>query len=204
MRPYTEETQPAREYDDSDVKDLDHIYTHLAHWARGVKLDSNPTMPPGVIRRFAGNVRGILSIADSCGPEWGQRARQAVLFLLEKEKAERPKVLILQHALVIIDMLELDPIPSRTVNKELRRLDLPEARWNRYRGPGGGEFAHPLTLNEQADLMAKSGVEARRLRPAEGGKMFRGYLREWIEEALRKYGSSPAPTHLRLVPPPSD
>ena len=96
------------------------------------------------------------------------RAREALTFLFEKEKTERSELLILHHVLVIIDTLELDPIPSRVVNRELRRLDLPEAKWYRYRGPGGGEYAHPLTLDEQATLLRKSKVEAERLRPPEG------------------------------------
>jgi hypothetical protein len=151
-------------------------------------------MPPGVLRRFSDNVRGLLAIADSCGPKWGQRAREAILVLLEKEKTERPETLILRHALDIIDMLELDPIPSRVVNRELRRLDLPEARWNRYRGPAGGEYAHPLTLDEQATLLRKSGIASKLIRPPGGGKPFRGYRREWL--SWRRYASA-APRRLR-------
>ena len=82
--------------------------------------------------------------------------------------------------------------------------------WNRYRGPGGGENAHLLKLDEQATLLGKSGVEAERPRPPGGGKQFRGYRREWIVEGLRKYGAA-APdeteagrARLRLVKPPSD
>jgi Protein of unknown function (DUF3631) len=204
MKPYTGETKPKRDYDNEDVKDLDAVYAYLRHWAAGVKLDPKPAMPPEVLRRFADNVRGILSIADSCGPEWGRRAREAVMFLLAQEKAEHPKMLILHHTLIIIDMLGLDPIPSRAVNKELRRLDLPEARWNRYRGPGGGESMHPLTLNEQAALMKSSDIEARLIRPLGGGKPFRGYWREWIAEAARERGPGAAPAHLRLITPRSD
>ena len=128
MRPYSEETKPEREFDDEDTGDLDKVYTYLRRWAETAELNPKPTMPAGRLRRSADNVRGILAIADSCGTEWGRRAREALAILLEEEKAEQPKILILRHTLIIMDMLELDPIPSRTVNKELRRLDLPEAR----------------------------------------------------------------------------
>jgi hypothetical protein len=70
------------------------------------------------------------------GPR-GRRAREAVVFLLEKEKAERPQITMIRHGLAIFDALELDEIGSVRFNRELRRLDLPEARWTRYRGPGG-------------------------------------------------------------------
>src|SRR5262249_21657745 len=81
---------------------------------------------------------------------------------------------------------------SRVVNRELLRLDLAEARWNRYRGPSGGEHAHALTLDEQAGLFGKSDIEAKPIRPPGGGKLFRGYRYEWVKEALRKYEKKPA------------
>jgi Protein of unknown function (DUF3631) len=203
MKPWTEATRPPRDYNvDLNTEELDAVYSYLRNWAQKVKLNPKPPMPPGVLRRYADNVRGLLSVADSCGPEWSRRAREAIAFLLEKEKAERPEILILRHTLVIIDTLGLDPIPSRVVNQELRRLDLPEARWNRYRGPGGGEYAHPLMLNEQAALMRESGVESKLIRPPRG-KPFRGYWREWIVEALQERGTT-APPHLRLITPQAE
>jgi hypothetical protein len=115
------------------------------------------------------------------------------MVLLEKEKAERPEVLILRHVLLIMDeVLELDPIKSLVVNRELLRLDVPQARWNGYRGPSGGEYAHALRLDEQAALLRMSGIESKFIRPPGGGKPFRGYRREWIAEALRKYEKKPA------------
>ncbi len=202
MEPYTAETKPEREFDDTDVDDLNTVYVFLRHWSSRANLNPKPAMPPGVLRRFADNVRGLLAIADSCGEEWGHRAREAVTILLEKEKAERPQILILRHTLVIIDTLGLDPIPSRVVNRELLRLDLPEARWNCYRGPGGDEYAHPLRLNEQASLMREFDVELKLIRPPIG-KPFRGYWREWIIEALQERGTA-APPHLRLITPQAE
>src|SRR5262249_55688938 len=137
----------------------------------------------------------------SCGPEWGKRTREAVAFFLEKERAERPEVLILRHGLVIFETLELERIASIRMNRELLRLDLPEARWNRYCGPGGCEYGHAVTPNEQAALLKKSNIVARPMRPVGGGKLFRGYERSWFVEALREYESS-APDdagRLRLI-----
>ena len=71
MKPYTAETKPEREFDDADVGHLDTVYTYLRRWAARVKLDPKPAMPPGVLSRFADNVKGLLAIADSCGEEWG-------------------------------------------------------------------------------------------------------------------------------------
>src|SRR6516165_540146 len=67
MEPYTEETKPEREYDSSDVADLNLIYSYLRNFARTVKL--NPPDTTGLIRRFADNARGLLAIAEACGPD---------------------------------------------------------------------------------------------------------------------------------------
>jgi hypothetical protein len=66
MEPYTAETKPEREFDDANVEDLDIVYTFLRHWSARANLDPKPAMPPGVLRRFADNVRGLLAIADGC------------------------------------------------------------------------------------------------------------------------------------------
>ncbi len=102
MEPYTEETKPQCEWStagEEDVQNLNKVYSFLRNWAGKKKLNPKPAMPPGVARRLADNVRGLLSIADSCSPEWGRRAREAVVFLLEKERAERFEFVMLQHGL---------------------------------------------------------------------------------------------------------
>jgi hypothetical protein len=129
-----------------------------------------------------------------------------VTFLLEKEKAKRPEITMLRHGLVIFDMLEVDQIKSTRFNQELRRLDLPDAKWIRYRGPSGMELAHPLEMHEQSFLLEKVGIKSTRIRPP-GEKQGRGYKRVALEDALRQHGPavpdgpSPARRHLRLIGP---
>ena len=98
------------------------------------------------------------------------------MFLLEKEKVERPQITIIRHGLAIFDALqpELDQIKSTRFNQELKRLDLPDAKWTRYRGPSGTEYAHPLEMHEQAALLDKVGIKSTQCRPPVG-KQFRGY-----------------------------
>jgi Protein of unknown function (DUF3631) len=207
MTRFTEETKPERNFyveGQVDVEALSSVYSLLHRWAAKAELNPNPAMPAGVITRYADNIRGLLSVADDCGEEWGQRARTALTILLEKERAEHPKVRILRHGIVICEMLELERIPSLRMNKELRRLDLADANWNRYRGPSGGEHVHALSMSEQAALLKESGIEAKPMRPVGGGKLFRGYDRSWFVEALRKYEPAAATPHLRLITPQAD
>jgi Protein of unknown function (DUF3631) len=214
MEPYTEETKPERDYNievgiEVRTEDLDAVYTFLRHWAGRVragevKLNPRPSMPAGMIRRFADNARGLLTIADSCGAEWGRRAREAMVFLLEKARAEHPKLVILRHGLAIFETLELERVPSLRMNKELLRLDLPDANWNRYRGPSGGEHVHALRMDEQAALLKQSGIVSKSMKPIGGGKAFRGYERNWFVEALRGRGPAAATPSLRLITPQAD
>ena len=177
MTPYTAETKPEREFDDTDVDDLNAVYIFLRHWAASANLNQNPAMPPGVLRRLADNVRGLLAIADSCGEEWGFRAREAITALREKERRERPQTIIIRHGLLIFDIYELEQISSVRFNKELRRLDLPDAQWTQYRGASGADYLHPLRLNEQAELLRQIGIAIRSLlagrNPTAGHKLSR-------------------------------
>jgi hypothetical protein len=158
MEPYDQATKPARRYDSSDVEDLDAVYVFLAHWARSAKLNPDPDTT-GMMRRFADNARGLLAVADSCGPAWVERARNALAVFAAQEKAAQPHFLIVKHGLAIFDAAGLDQatdvIGTTKFNRDLRQLDLPDARWSRYRGAGGMAQAHPITLHEQAALLRK-------------------------------------------------
>jgi hypothetical protein len=205
MTQSTETTAPERNFNtDFNPQEHDLVYAFIRNWARTVKLNPKPLMPAGMIRRFADDARGLLSVADACGPEWGRRARATLVFLLEKEKAERPEITMLSHGLAIFDALELDQIESTRFNQELKRLDLPDAKWTRYRGPSGTEYAHPIEMYEQAALLEKVDIKSIRCR-SPAGKRFRGYKRGQFEEALAKHGpqspddAGPARGRLRLI-----
>ena len=205
MQKYTKETMPPRNFyieEEVDVEAFNSVYRLLCAWAAKAKLNPKPPMPPGVIARDEDNIRGLLAIADDCGGEWPRRAREALMVVLEQQKAESPEVVILRHGLVIFETLELERVKTTEFDKELRRLDLPGANWSRYRGPGGDENEHPITASERADLLRESGIETKPMRPVGGGKLFRGLDRSWFEAALRE--PAPAGPRLRLITPQAD
>jgi Protein of unknown function (DUF3631) len=197
MEPYTAETKPEREFDDTDVDDLNAVYIFLRRWSARVNLNPKPAMPPGVLRRLADNVKGLLAIADSCGEAWGRRAREAVTALLEKERAERPQIVLIRHGLLIFEIYDLDQIGSVQFNKELLRLDLPDARWTQYRGASGTDYLHPLRMDEQATLLGKVGIRSMRIRPP-GKRQCFGYKLAQFQEAQQKHGvAAPQESELR-------
>jgi hypothetical protein len=205
MTRYSQETKPPHDFNvegEVDVEALNAVYSLIHKWAEKEELNPRPPMPAGVITRYADNMRGLLSVADSCGEEWGQRARAALMALLEQEKAELPEVVILKHGLVIFDMPGLGNITGPVFDRELLRLDLPGVNWRRYRGPSGCDTARPITPAERGDLLRKSGIETRTIRPP-GEEPYRGLLREWFVQALREREpeSEPAGPRLRLITP---
>ena len=195
MRPFTAENKPERSFDSADVTDLNAVYIYLRNWAQRVKLDPDPAMPDELLRRHADNARGLLSIADNCGPEWGRLARKAVLTFLEIEQQGRPHILILVHGLAIFEALGVELISTAKFNNELKQLALPDAIWRCYRGPSGMDFPHPITPQEQAQLLQRSKISSgtgwsptRKSGDRKGG--FKCYRRTDFEEAYAKQGRS--------------
>jgi hypothetical protein len=213
MRRYTAETKPARDYyadvvsSEPDAVEaiggLDAAYTYLRQWTAGTRLNTRPVMPTEIITRYADNARGLIAVADACGPEWGQRARAAVMFFMRKDITEHPKITIIRHGLVIFDALGVDFIRSTQFNRELKRLDLPDARWARYRGASNADYPHPLALDEQVTLLNMVDIQSARHR--HDGSRGRGYTRGQFEEAAHKYSVAPpddadvARSRLRLI-----
>jgi hypothetical protein len=215
MEPYTEETRPERRYDSSDVGDLNLIYSYLRKWVRTVKLNLKPDTA-GLIRRFADNTEGMLAVADACGPDWSKLARDAVMVFSDREKAEQPHYLVVKHGLAIFDAAglerESDVMSTVPFNRELRLLDLPDARWSRYRGAGGMVYPHPITVPEQAALLRRKPNKITSFSHWPAGKRRPGmssskvYRRGDFEAALRRHEAAQerAGPRLRLVNPTSD
>jgi hypothetical protein len=120
-----------------------------------------------------------------------------VVALLAKENAERPQIVLIRHGLLIFEIYELDQIGSVQFNKDLLRLDLPDARWTQYRGASGTDYLHPLRMDEQATLLGKVGIHSMRIRPA-GKRQCNGYKLAQFQEAQHKHGvAAPQESELR-------
>jgi hypothetical protein len=208
MTKFTAATRPPKDFNaETNYPDLDAVYSYLRHWSSEVKLNLKPSIPEDLLGRHADNLRGPLSVAEACG--WQRRLCKAIRVLYVRECAERPEILIIRHGLAIFERLDVEQIEYKQFNRELRQLDLPDARWTCFRGVAGFDLAHPLELNEQGKLLQKVGIETKQLwtpGPRESATKFRGYTLGQFREAWRVHGavspggSRPAPP-LHLVPP---
>jgi hypothetical protein len=193
MQKYTKETMPPYNFrikEEVDDEAFRSVYLLLRRWEAKVKLNSKPPMPLGIIARDADNIRGLLAIAEACGGDWPRRFCEAVMVLLEQQQVKNLEVVILRHGLAIFEMLDVERVKVTEFDKELHRLDLPDADWRRYRGPGGDELEHLITPKERADLLRESGIETKNMRPVGGGKPFRGLEHSWFKAALRERESA--------------
>lgn len=77
------------------------------------------------------------------------------MLLFEEAQAERPEITMIKYGLVIFKVLNVDAIRSTRFNQELKRLDLPDAQWTRYRGPSSGEYAHPTKCSSRLQCWRK-------------------------------------------------
>jgi hypothetical protein len=106
---------------------------------------------------------------------------------------------MVRHGLAIFAALGVDQIASIQFNRELKRLDLPDAKWTRYRGASNLDYPHPLQMHEQAWLLHKAGIESKHFRDL-NREQHRGYKRAQFEEAARRQSKSDR-ERLRLVTP---
>jgi hypothetical protein len=190
--------------------ELDTIYAYLRHCAAKWKLNRQPPMPLGVMRRSADNFRSLLAVADACGGDWPRRAREAAIALIGEMNAEQPKVLILRHGLMLFNHFETDWLEVHRFNRELRNLGAPEFDWNCYRGASGLEMnCRPISISEQGRLLGVAKIRSHSMwppdvprsqrRPGDCQRVYRrGEFEEALRRAIRETETEPAPT-LRLI-----
>ncbi len=226
MHPYAAEEKPEFDWwapasegpnsDEDRKKAFDTFYDYLRHCAATWKLNLQPPMPPGIMRRSADNLRSLFAVADACGGEWPRRAREAAVVLLGEMSAEQPSVLILSHGLTLFERFETDTLEINHFNRELRNFGAPEFDWNAYRGASGlDNYPHPITISEQGRLLTSAGVKSHTkwapgvTRARRGpGDCQRVYKSAEFAEALRRAtsesGGKARTIALRLIKPSSD
>ena len=163
---------PLERFDALDTAALDEIHERIYVWARNVTLDTDPAMPGKIVNRAADNWRPLLAIADACGTEWGERARQAASIMTSDYQDEDLGVTLLTDIRKVFETLDTDRVPSADLVGGLLLMD--EAPWSEWRGPRGDQQPRRLSLSGLAGMLSSfqnplaldPGREARPTRPA--------------------------------------
>jgi hypothetical protein len=151
------------------------------------------SMPLGFDNRLGDNWELLLAIADVCGGEWPDRARDAAIKLSSAaiDDLSIGARLLADVRRLFRDRGDPDCLLSVTIVGEL--VADPEGPWIEY------SRGKPMTQNRLAKLLGNFGVYSETVHPSEGPHG-RGYKRVWLEDAWERYlpgTPSPPPTFLK-------
>jgi hypothetical protein len=93
--PMKRATRKLRQFNESDLDDVNIAYAMVLRWAKEVQLNLDPELPEGLRNRPADNWRPLIAIADSFGPAWGVIAREAAVEFARTYRDEDAGVILL-------------------------------------------------------------------------------------------------------------
>jgi len=197
-----------RRFDFNNTGDLDRVYVQIRDWARYVKLNADPQLPPELVDRLADNWRPLIAIADSFDPEWGRIARLTAVHFAKDWREEDVPILLLKSIREVFDTLGIDRITGKALLEALCRLE--DAGWSEFTGVKGDRPPHKLRNSELRTMLRMFGIESRNvwaMRGAPGDRSGRGYYRSDFEAAWRAYceeGETGKPANVIPLRPPED
>lgn len=149
-------------------------------------LTAEPMIPPALNDREADISVPLLSIAESAGPEWAERARAALIEVFglraEAEGAAETGALLLIDIKAAFDASTARALPSEQICEYLAgREDRPWPEWK------GGKS---ITKAQLARALAPFGIKPRTIRLPSGGTP-KGYHADDFADAWARYAKAP-------------
>jgi uncharacterized protein DUF3631 len=167
------------------VNPLLEVYVQIRDWARKVKLNPNPKMPPELRGRDADNWRPLIAIADSFGPECRIARAVAVIFAQDRRE-EDVVVVLLRDIRGVFEARGVDRISSKALLATLHELE--EAGWSEFCGIKNDRSPHRLRASELRAMLRSLDVPTRSVWPQKGqpgDRSAKGYYRSDFEAAWR-------------------
>ena len=189
--------------DEDTTRIVDAVYRMALDWQRSdPKLTVNPNLPKQLKNRVADNWRPLISIADSFGEAWGEKARDAAITFASVYHDEDAAVILLNDLREIFGRTNCDRAASQQLIAELH--DLADGMWLEYRGVRDDQPPRKLTPAEMARLLRPFGIKPCTVWPPggrnEGGKSRKGYYRQQFEQAWARYCSADGtPAHASKI-----
>jgi hypothetical protein len=146
-------TRELRRYDENDLHELHKAYSMGRDWAQDVMLNTDPTLPEIWRNRAADNWRVLIAIADTFGPVWGDRAREASIEYAKSHPEENMVVLLLRDIRKVFyqKVAVLDYFPSSLLVGSLHLFE--GAPWCEWYGVHDNQIPHELSQGELAKLL---------------------------------------------------
>jgi Protein of unknown function (DUF3631) len=160
------------------------LKTWAARWHARLR-DARPALPEELGDRQQDVAEPLLAIADAFGGEWPECARRALLRLCTGRAAEDQSLgaQLLADIRAVFAEKGTDKIPSAELTAAL----------NERHGRPWAEVEHgrPLTPNKLARLLDAFEIWPGNVR--DGERQYKGYRREWFEDAFARYLPTPRP-----------
>jgi Protein of unknown function (DUF3631) len=135
-----------RRFDEND-RAVNHAYAMNRACVREVKLNPDPDLPDELRNRPRDNWRALVSVADSFGPLWGDRARKAAVDFSRSYRDEDAAVTLLNDIRAVFDALGIDRISSERLVEELVAME--DTGWADWRGVRDDQQPRRLSQGER-------------------------------------------------------
>jgi hypothetical protein len=173
------------------------ILTHLSAWAADCELANKPPMPERLTGGQCDNWRPLIAIADACGPEIGELAREIAVSMCQGLD-EDFEILLLRDIRDLFDRRNEDRLPSALIIENLNLL--PHGLWSDWREKNDTDTPRPMTQGVMAKLLVPFGIKPATIWPLRRNadtKSSRGYHRHQFEDAWARYcrPEGDTPTH---------
>jgi len=189
-----------RQFDNLDQSQIEMFSLTLAHltaWAADCNLANKPPMPERLTGGQCDNWRPLIAIADACGPEIGELAREIAVKMCQGLD-EDFEVLLLRDIRDVFDLKREDRLPSAVIVKNLNLML--HGLWADWRGKHDTDTPRPMTQGIMAKLLAPFGIRPATIWPLgrnADSRSSRGYHRHQFEDAWARYcqPEGDTPTH---------
>jgi hypothetical protein len=181
---------------------FDQAATLIADWAENVKLNPDPAMPFEVRARTADKWRVLVAIADSFGPEWSKRARDAAIAFGSSYSEQEVQTMLLLDCQIVFNRHHVERIRSEELVSGILDLDT-HYPWTAYRGPKDDENVLPRKLKQgdMAQLLSMFQIRSKKIRFGTGpNSSFMGYERQQFQRHWDAYNpKKPGTPELKLI-----
>jgi hypothetical protein len=191
-------TRPLKRFDvaDKDAIDiLNTIYRLIWQWAHSATLARDPALPAELKNRPADNWRVLISIADTFGPAWGEKARAAGVAFARAHNDEYIGAVLLAAIRDGFNAHNVDRFFSKVLVDLLNDQD--DAPWSEWTGLHGDQSPRKLSQNELAKALRTFGIKPRSVWPVQRdarSKSSKGYYRSQFTQAWASYCDDEADT----------
>jgi hypothetical protein len=147
----TRRNMPLQLHRPADVEQLEFVRQRVLDWVQGRDFDLDPDVPWEATSRRVDNARALVSVADACGPDWGQRVREALIRLSRRYRDEDLLVILLRDIRTVFDAKGIDRIRSTELVDALIAME--DQPWREFQGIRDDQQPRKLTPTSMALLL---------------------------------------------------